>query len=216
MRIVGGAVLATSTMLAVTLPGTAAFANNQTTHTVASQSSTTSSTGGYLAIGSSGQVTAGAGATAYGSASSTSKIVGGAPTINGGGYYLVAADGSVYTFGDAKFYGSTFSDGLTGFGGKHPLNAPIVGMAVVPGGYYLVAADGGVFNFGAAKFLGSTYSYGITGLSGSKPLNAPIVGIVPTPTGWSPRTVGSSILVLLLSLVPPIPTGSQDYQVSAH
>jgi ribosomal protein L24E len=128
-------------------------------------------------------VTAGGGATSYGSATSNSKIVGGAPTVDGGGYYLVAADGSVYTFGNAKFYGSTFSEGITGLGGKHPLNAPIVGMAVVPGGYYLVAADGGVFDFGAAKFLGSTYSYGITGLSGLHPLNAPIVGIVPTPSG---------------------------------
>lgn len=169
-----GAFLATTVLLSTP----AAYAAT-TTHTA----STSSTSGGYIAIGSSGQVSTGGGATSYGSATSSSKIVGGAPTVDGGGYYLVAADGSVYTFGDAKFYGSTFSVGITGFGGKHPLNAPIVGMAVVPGGYYLVAADGGVFNFGAAKFLGSTYSYGITGLSGSHPLNAPIVGIVPTPSG---------------------------------
>jgi ribosomal protein L24E len=175
-----GALLATTVLLST--PAAYASTNPKPAFATTTQT-TSSSTGGYLAIGSSGQVTAGGGATAYGSASSTSKIVGGAPTVDGGGYYLVAADGSVYTFGNAKFYGSTFSDGITGLGGKHPLNAPIVGMAVVPGGYYLVAADGGVFDFGAAKFLGSTYSYGITGLSGSKPLNAPIVGIVPTPSG---------------------------------
>jgi ribosomal protein L24E len=154
-----------------------------TPKTVSASTYQASTSGGYFTIDSSGQVNAGGGAVSYGSASSTSKIVGGAPTIGGGGYYLVAADGSVYTFGNAKFYGSTFSDGLTGLSGKHPLNAPIVGMAVVPGGYYLVAADGGVFDFGAAKSFGSTYSLGLTGLTGSHPLNAPIVGIVPTPSG---------------------------------
>jgi ribosomal protein L24E len=175
-----GALLATTVLLST--PAAYASTNSKPATATATQT-TSSSTGGYLAIGSSGQVTAGGGATSYGSATSNSKIVGGAPTVDGGGYYLVAADGSVYTFGNAKFYGSTFSEGITGLGGKHPLNAPIVGMAVVPGGYYLVAADGGVFDFGAAKFLGSTYSYGITGLSGLHPLNAPIVGIVPTPSG---------------------------------
>ena len=57
------------------------------------------------------------------------------------GYYLVASDGGVFTFGDARFYGS--------LGGQH-LNRPIVGMAVTPdgGGYWLVASDGGVFSFG--------------------------------------------------------------------
>ena len=47
-------------------------------------------------------------------------IVGMAATPDGKGYWLVASDGGIFTFGDARFYGST--------GGKH-LNQPVVGMA---------------------------------------------------------------------------------------
>jgi len=112
-------------------------------------------------------------------------IVGMAMDPTGNGYWLVGKDGGVFNFGAAASYGSTYTYGLTGLGGSHPLNAPIVGMAADPqgGGYWLVAADGGVFNFGSAKFYGSTYTYGLTGLGGSHPLNAPIVGIIPTPNG---------------------------------
>ena len=104
---------------------------------------------------------------------------------NGRGYLVAAEDGGIFNFGGAAFEGNTYTDGLTGLAGAHPLNAPIVGMAAEPAGtgYWLVAKDGGVFNFGGAKFAGSTYSYGITGLSGAHPLNAPIVGIIPTPNG---------------------------------
>ena len=34
-------------------------------------------------------------------------IVGMAATPDGGGYWLVASDGGIFTFGDARFYGST-------------------------------------------------------------------------------------------------------------
>jgi hypothetical protein len=92
---------------------------------------------------------------------------------------LVAADGGIFGFGSAKFYGSTYTDGLTGLTGSHPLNAPIVAMAPTANGkgYWLVAKDGGVFGFGNATFHGSTYTDGITGSTGSRPLNAPIVGM---------------------------------------
>ncbi len=105
-------------------------------------------------------------------------IVGLAPTPDGKGLYLVAADGGVFNFGDARFLGNTYTLGLTGLKGTHPLNAPIVGMTLTPSanGYLLIAADGGVFNLGDAKFLGNTYTLGITGLKGTHPLNAPIVG----------------------------------------
>ncbi len=76
------------------------------------------------------------------------------------GYWLVDSDGTVYSCGDAPFYGS--------MGGK-ALNKPIVGMAVNPsGGYYEVASDGGIFSFGAS-FAGST---------GCLRLNQPVVGMV--------------------------------------
>src|SRR5437870_9016986 len=47
-------------------------------------------------------------------------VVGIAATPTGRGYWLVAADGGIFTFGRARFYGST--------GAMH-LNSPIVGMA---------------------------------------------------------------------------------------
>ncbi len=97
---------------------------------------------------------------------------------------LAGADGSTY-FLNAVNYGSTYSYGLTGLSGSHPLAEPIVGMADNPvgGGYWLVAKDGGIFNFGNAGFYGNPYSYGLTGLSGSHPLAEPIVGMAATPDG---------------------------------
>ena len=111
-------------------------------------------------------------------------IVGIAALPNGSGLYLVAADGGVFNFGSAQLYGSTYSLGLTGLTGLHPLNAPIVGIAVDPSGtgYLLIGADGGVFNLGSAQYHGSTYTDGITGLTGLHPLNAPIVGGAFGPT----------------------------------
>ena len=90
-----------------------------------------------------------------------------APPATSGGYHLVAANGSVYSFGNAPFYGSM---------GGQTLNKPIVGTASTPGdgGYWLVASDGGIFAFGNATFYGSM---------GGKPLNQPIVGIASTPDG---------------------------------
>jgi len=81
-----------------------------------------------------------------------------APTA---GYDLVGADGGVFSFGLARYSGST---------GAIKLAAPIVGMAATAdgGGYWLVASDGGVFSFGDARFAGS---------AGAIKLAAPIVGI---------------------------------------
>jgi len=94
------------------------------------------------------------------------------------GYRFVASDGGVFNYGiGAPFLGS--------LGGTH-LNAPIVGMAVMPGGdgYDLVASDGGVFTYGSAQFYGS---------AGSLHLNAPIVGMAVTADGggyWLVATDG--------------------------
>jgi hypothetical protein len=84
------------------------------------------------------------------------------------GYRFVASDGGIFAYGSgAPFLGST--------GGMH-LNAPIVGMAVMPAGdgYDLVASDGGIFSYGSAKFFGST---------GSIHLNKPVVGMALTADG---------------------------------
>jgi hypothetical protein len=71
-----------------------------------------------------------------------------ASTPSGNGYWLVASDGGIFTFGDAKFYGSL---------GATKLRAPIVSMARAPGGtgYWMLGLDGGVFTFGTAKYFGS-------------------------------------------------------------
>ncbi len=104
-------------------------------------------------------------------------IIGMAATHDGGGYWLVGSDGGIFSYGDARFFGST---------GALRLNAPIVGLAATPsgGGYWLVARDGGIFNYGDAGFFGS---------AGSLHLNAPIVGMTATADGggyWMVATDG--------------------------
>ena len=88
-------------------------------------------------------------------------------TVSGSGYTVAASDGGIFTFGNARFYGSM---------GGHMLNAPIVGVASTSdgGGYWEVARDGGIFNFGDAAFAGSM---------GGQSLNRPIVGLASTPDG---------------------------------
>jgi hypothetical protein len=94
-------------------------------------------------------------------------LVGIAAKPKGGGYWLLGQDGGIFSYGKAKFYGST--------GGMH-LNRPVVGIAPTPKGkgYWLVASDGGIFSFGGARFHGST---------GAMHLNSPIVGMASTPNG---------------------------------
>jgi hypothetical protein len=90
-----------------------------------------------------------------------------AASPDGRGYWLVGADGGVFSFGDARFYGST---------GGVDLRRPVVGMAASPDGrgYWLVGADGGVFTFGDARFWGS---------AGRTIVAQPVAGIVPSPLG---------------------------------
>jgi peptidoglycan/xylan/chitin deacetylase (PgdA/CDA1 family) len=90
-----------------------------------------------------------------------------AGTADGQGYWEVASDGGIFSFGDARFYGSM---------GGQPLNRPIVGMAGTAdgAGYWLAAADGGVFTFGNARFSGSM---------GGSALENPVVAMAATPDG---------------------------------
>ncbi|WP_298210038.1 G1 family glutamic endopeptidase [Ferrimicrobium sp.] len=115
---------------------------------------------------------------------SESKLSASTNTAAGPGYYLAGSGGATYAFG-APSYGSTYTYGLTGLGGAHPLNAPIVGMAAVPngGGYWLVAADGGVFDFGDANFYGSL---------GAQKISAPIVAV--SVAGQSGPTISTAAL----------------------
>ena len=123
----------------------------------------------------------------------------------GDGYYLVGADGGVFSYGSAKFYGSTGSlhlnkpvvgmsatlDGtgywLVAADGDLHLNKPVVGMSATPDGtgYWLVAADGGAswsrFPTTGGPLLGST---------GSIVPNKPIVGIAGYRCGGLRRPGG--------------------------
>jgi hypothetical protein len=76
-----------------------------------------------------------------------------AATSTGHGYWLLASDGGVFSFGDARFHGST---------GNLHLNSPVISMAAAPSGagYWLVASDGGIFSFGV-PFYGSVPGLGL-------------------------------------------------------
>ena len=54
-----------------------------------------------------------------------------APTSSGNGYWLLGRDGGVFSFGDARFFGST--------GGRR-LNAPIISIAPTTERQRLLAA----------------------------------------------------------------------------
>ncbi|MHB1505056.1 MAG: hypothetical protein ACYCTL_13810 [Acidimicrobiales bacterium] len=115
-----------------------------------------------------------------------SSFVGIAAPGGGQGYWLAQAGGGVYSYGDAPFLGSTYSEGLSGLSGPRPLAAPIVGITAAPSGkgYWLVGADGGVFAFGDAGFYGSLPGLGIIPA-------APIVGITAAPSGKGYWLVGA-------------------------
>ncbi len=127
----------------------------------------TSGTDWYRMAGTGGQTYAFGAAAALPGVGTRSPVVAAASTANGSGTWLAAADGSVFTQGDAGFFGSMGGKGLA---------QPVVGMAATPTGkgYWLVARDGGIFSFGDAKFFGST---------GAMRLNQPIVGMTASPTG---------------------------------
>ena len=84
------------------------------------------------------------------------------------GYWLAGADGSVYSCGNAPWYGSLPSMGITPDG-------PVVGIAGCSTGYLLTTSTGAVYAFGSAPYQGG---------ANTLPLTGPIVGIVATPGCW--------------------------------
>ena len=119
-----------------------------------------------------GHVQPGRGTPSYGSLVSPPRapIVGMSATPSGLGYWLVASDGGVFSFGDARFYGST---------GGLRLNRPIVAMSATPSGhgYWLLASDGGVFSFGDARYSGS-------GVALHAATRAVFLGVAPGTYGY--------------------------------
>ena len=84
-----------------------------------------------------------------------------AASPGGNGYWFVARDGGIFSYGDAKFFGST---------GGMPLSQPIVSMTTTRTGkgYWFSSAGGSVYSFGDAGFCGSV---------GGTRLNSPNVGM---------------------------------------
>jgi hypothetical protein len=119
-----------------------------------------------------------------------------APTPDGLGYWLVSASGSVYTFGDARYFGS-LSPGA--------LESPVVRLVPTPdgAGYWLLGANGGVSGFGDARFFGP----------GTTPSpSSPIVDMAPTPDGLGYWLVSASGSVYSFGDAPyagsaPVPAG---------
>ena len=99
----------------------------------------------------------------------TIPVTGFAATADGHGYWMATNDGSIYTFGDAKAYGSLSSIGLTpppitviGYNGSAAVGVSIPVSTVSAlvrtpggGGYWLTSLSGGVYSFGDAQFHGS-------------------------------------------------------------
>ncbi len=75
-------------------------------------------------------------------------IVGMASTPNGGGYWLVASDGGIFSFGDAKFYGS--------MGGQYTYGSVVsISSTSNKDGYWISSSGGPIFSFGNAYNYGS-------------------------------------------------------------
>ena len=68
------------------------------------------------------------------------------PPATARGYWLVASDGGIFSYGDARFAGSTGGLRAQRAGRRH-------GGDPDGGGYWLVARDGGIFTYGDARLL---------------------------------------------------------------
>jgi subtilisin family serine protease len=107
----------------------------------------------------------------HGLVNPSAAVVSALPGLNNGteghGYWVVGIDGSVRTFGSARFYGDLRHRAHSG---------TVVAGARTPngGGYWLATSTGAVYSFGNAGYYGSMYG---ARLKGS------IVGMTPTPSG---------------------------------
>jgi protocatechuate 3,4-dioxygenase beta subunit len=157
-----------------------------TTRVVADTGGSGGSSGGlsgFVAVGADRAVYAEGGASFHGSLAGqamTSPVVSIARTPTGKGYWILTREGQVYTFGDARFHGTTRASYAAV---RVRTNAPAVAIMGTPTGrgYWIVTRDGGVFSFGDARFHGSL---------GGVRLAEPIVAAQATATGRGYWLVG--------------------------
>ena len=122
-----------------------------------------------------------------------------AATPSGNGYWLVATDGGIFSFGDARFLGST---------GGIRLNQPIVGIAATPDRQRLLARRLRRRHLHLRRRRASTAppaGCGSTDPSSASPPHRPA-----TATGSSPPTAASSASATPASTAPPAGCGSTD------
>ena len=131
-------------------------------------------------------------------------------TPNGGGYLLVGSDGGVFTFGNARFRGST--------GSRH-VSSPIIGAAGTStgNGYWLATRDGRVYNFGDAVAKGGAYKKlgslrqiiqitSVPGNKGYRLLAAPAPLMIAPPLG-----PGSSGAMTRMSFAVSVSPGAMSW-----
>lgn len=141
----------------------------------------------YWVVNRNGAVGAGGGAPNLGSLPTSMRlaqpIIGMAATSDGKGYWLASADGGVFTFGDAKFYGSVNHTAPHGSRAIARATGTVAGIAAAPDGhgYWLATAQGAVYSFGDARYFGGA---GPRQLGRSRGGHAErIVGIFAAPGG---------------------------------
>ena len=108
-----------------------------------------------------------------------SGAVGMAASSSGGGYLLVTGNGTVFSFGDARFHGSIPA--------RDKDHVAAIVEAGKGAGYWLACDNGRIFSFGDAEFHGS---------AASLPLSTPIVAMAATPDGRGYWLVASGGRVL--------------------
>jgi hypothetical protein len=115
----------------------------------------------------------------------------------GSGLWTVGRDGGVFSWQQARFYGST---------GGTTLDKPIVGMAATPdgGGYYLVTADD------------TSYSFGNAGPGGRIAAGEPIVGATIDPAVAPPSTSSASASPYFQDGFAQLPEGLGWAEGSVH
>jgi len=74
-------------------------------------------------------------------------VVGMASTPSGSGYWLVASDGGIFSFGDARFFGSAQTYRPAG---------SVVDIIATAKGYAVLTSRGAVYTFGDAGYFGGS------------------------------------------------------------